>query len=132
MEHAAEPTYVLVVDEDRALCEEIGEAFYREGWVPLLASSGRDALDLMSAASAPALIVLAFRLPDTDAPTLLAKLRTDARWSCARVVITGGVPGAYAAQYVRVDAFVEKPFEAEALVRVARSVMARSHRASPR
>jgi len=123
MARTPDPPYVLVIDDDLVSRGILGDALYRYGLVPLLASSGREAIDLIAGASAPVLIVLAFRLPDMPASELLAKLRADARWARARVLLTSALPRAYVPLDMRIDGFVQKPFDVESLLRATRAVM---------
>ena len=118
-----DPPYALVVDDDPVSREVLGDALYRFGLVPLLAASGREALDLVAGASAPVLIVLAFRLPDMPAAELLTKLRMDERWARARVLLTAAVPRAYVPRDMRIDGFLQEPFDNESLLRAVRAVM---------
>ena len=118
-----DPPYALVVDDDPVSREVLGDALYRYGLVPLLASSGAEALDLLAGASAPVLIVLAFRLPDMPAADLLAKLRADARWAQARVLLTSAVPRAYVPRDMPIDGFIQSPFDVETLLGAVRVVL---------
>jgi CheY-like chemotaxis protein len=118
-----DPPYALVVDEDPLSREIVGDALYRYGLVPLLAYSSEEALELMAGQSAPVLIVLAFRLANMSTSELLATLRADARWARARVLLTSTLPRAYVPRNMQVDAFLQKPFDTESLVRAIRLVM---------
>ena len=79
----------------------------------------------MAGASAPAVIVLDYRLPDMLASELLEKFKADARWARARVLLISGLPRAYISRDLPIDAFVQKPFDLETLLEVARAVMQR-------
>lgn len=87
MASTPDPPYALVVDDDSDIRELLGEGLYRQGFVPLLASCGKEARDPMAGASAPAVIVLDYRLPDMLASELLEKFKADARWARARVLL---------------------------------------------
>ncbi len=120
-----DPPYVLLVEADHMLCQRVGEALYASGFVPLLATDAADATRYMAGANAPALIIL-----DLDAlgepAELLARFRTDARWSRIPVVITGAaseLPG-----HLQVDGALPKPFDAERLVSLGQESIARPRR----
>ncbi len=124
MAHVPDPQYVLVVDEDARLRDALGVGLYRQGFVPLLAASGEEALDLMGGASAPVLVVLEYRLAGLPSWELLSRFRADVRWAQARVLLVSAVPRAYLPLGLAFDAFLQKPFEVSALLRLARGVMA--------
>lgn len=113
-----DPSYALLVDDDPASRDILGEALYRYGFVPLFAATGAEAIELMAGASAPVLIVLASRLPDMPAAELLATLRVDDRWARARVLLTSHGPGSHVPEDMRVDGVIPKPLSGEALFRI--------------
>ncbi len=116
MARAPEPPYAVVIDGDPATRESLGEALYRYGLVPLLVSSGAEAIELLAGASAPVLVVLASGPLDMRPELLLAKLRGDERWARARVLLAASEP-ADLPDGVQVDGVISKPFDGESLFR---------------
>jgi len=117
VEHVAPPSpYVLFVEGDRYLREQVGEALHDAGLAPLLATDAADAAGYMAGASTPVLVVLDLDTPGLDAARLLARFRADARWSRVPVVVTGSG----AAAGLQVDGVLPKPFLVEQLVGLAR------------
>lgn len=113
-----DPRYVLVVDDDPASRETLGYALYRCGFVPLLASSGEEALDFMHGQSAPVLVVLDPRLQGMSLRALLAAFKGDARWARIPVVVVSEHDALDLPPDVSV-AFLRKPFDLQALLRLA-------------
>lgn len=116
---AADPPYALVVDDDPAARETVGEALYRRGFVPFLVSSGQDALDLMRGSSAPVLIVLDLGVRGMRPRELLAQFSSDARWAHARVLLISKAPDIDAPRDVRFDGLLRTPVDVESLLRLA-------------
>jgi CheY-like chemotaxis protein len=117
-----DPCYVLVVDDNEAIREALGFALYRGGFVPLLASCGEDALGFMQGASVPVLIVLDVGLPGMPSSRLLRTIKGDARWARTPVVVISANPKEDVPADMVGDAFLQKPFEVDVLLRIARNV----------
>ena len=117
--------YALVVDRDFGIRQFLGEILYRDGLMPLLASSGAEAIELMAGAAAPVLVVLAFRLPDMPAADLLARLRTDERWARARVLLLSTAPRSHLPDDLAFDGLVANPLDTRSVLATVHAVMAR-------
>jgi DNA-binding response OmpR family regulator len=115
----ADPPYVLVVEDDAAIREALGQTLYDDGFVPLLASCGEEAVDFMNGASAPVLVVLDFGLPGMPSAELLARFKADANWASVPVLLISGNPKADIPGDMPVDEFLQKPFDVDALLRFA-------------
>ncbi len=116
-----DPPYVVVVEDNAAIREAVGQALYGEGFVPLLASSGEEAMDFMGGASTPVLVVLDFGLPGLPSWELLAKFKAHARWAAVPVLLVSSAPQGQIPEDMPVDAFLQKPFDMELLLRFARA-----------
>lgn len=125
MARAPEPPYAVIVDDDPASREMLGEALYRYGLVPLLVSSGAEAIELLAGASAPVLVVLASRPLDMPPAQLLAKLRVDERWARAHVLLAAPAAGEVP-DGMQVDGVIRKPFDGDSLFRTVMAAR-RSH-----
>ncbi len=115
-----DPPYVVFVASDRVLFERVGQALYTAGFVPLLAADSRDAVDYMAGGSTPVLVIVDLDSVGLEPDDLLARFRADARWARVPVVVVGSaIPGR-----LSVDGALSKPFDAEALVALARNSVA--------
>jgi DNA-binding response OmpR family regulator len=72
-EEAAMPAHILIVDDDPAILEGITILLTQDGYRVSSASSGKQALSLLS--SAPQLVVLDVMLPDIDGHVLCRHIR---------------------------------------------------------
>lgn len=106
---------VLVVDDDRAVCQIVQMALEDEGYRVLCADDepGLDA----ALAERPDLILLDLHLPRLEAAGLVARLRADA--TTARVPIVAFSAGKGAPD-VQADDELAKPFHLDALYAVVR------------
>jgi two-component system, chemotaxis family, sensor kinase CheA len=123
--YVPDPPYVLVVDDDRSTRELLGDALYREGLVPLLVSSGEEAMDMMRGASVPVLIVLELGLRGMRSWQLLAKLKADERWARTPAVLISSRPEADVPRDMPIEAFLRKPIDLDLLLRAARQAILR-------
>ncbi len=65
---------ILIIEDDRALSQVLGDKFRREGFVVFQASDGRTGL-VKALEIKPAVIILDIVMPDMDGLTMLKKLR---------------------------------------------------------
>ncbi len=73
---SVEPLSVLVVDDDGHLLRTLSDILRRRGYSPLVASSGREGLDLATHSERPPAIALVdLRLPDMDGLDVIGRLR---------------------------------------------------------
>lgn len=118
---------VLVVDDQadiRAIVRMSLETI--AGWTVLTASSGAEAVDLATAEPLDC-VLLDLRMPGTDVPATIARLRELPHTARVPVVLmtamdTRGV-GRTAARPPEVDAVVAKPFDPLTLAETIRSVL---------
>lgn len=59
------PSWVLLVDDDKALCRTLERALRRWGYEPMVAESGQEALDLCGAGM-PAVAIVDIMMPGMD------------------------------------------------------------------
>lgn len=105
---------VLLVDDDQCIrriaqfcLERIG------GWQVLAARNGLEAIEY-ARAEKPDVIVLDFRLPDMDGPSILAKLRSvDNTRDIPIILMTARVQSSEIAEYQDLDVsgVIAKPFD---------------------
>ncbi len=115
------PTIVLIAEDERSIASLVAEVVTQAGYTPLVATNGRQALDL-ACEQWPALVITDLMMPHLDGVALTAALRAEAaargEEAPSIVLMTAANP-----QYARAagaDAVLRKPFnlaELEALLR---------------
>jgi len=106
---------VMVVDDERDIREGSGRILTQAGFDVVLASNGKDALDLM--ASTPATIVLLdLKMPGMDGMEVLERINQDFP-STLVIIITGFATVETAIEAMKQSAydFIPKPFEPDQL-----------------
>ena len=78
---------VLIVEDDLAIRETLGELMRLEGFIPELAANGQDAIRLLENGIRPCLILLDLMMPVMDGFAFRAKQMKDVRWAEIPVVI---------------------------------------------
>jgi YesN/AraC family two-component response regulator len=111
---------VLVIDENRAILDTIGQALRGAGFNVALASSGREGLRL-AGQRAIDLVVADLRLPDVADVEVLKQLRQTL--ADVPVIVTGLASTASAIEAGKLGAvdYLEKPIFADHVVRLART-----------
>ena len=74
---------VLIVEDDRAICNFIRRVLEANGYEALIVNTGREAISML-ASHCPDVVILDLGLPDMDGMEVLASLR---RWSLMPVVV---------------------------------------------
>ena len=110
------PERVLVVDDERLIRWSVAEGLTEAGVTVVEASNGREALRAVREA-APDVIVLDYRMPDSNDLTLLASIRSLAPRSQVILMTAFGTPEVVMGA-LDLGAFcvVSKPFEVSELV----------------
>jgi DNA-binding response OmpR family regulator len=106
---------VLIVDDEFGLAEVISDLLTERGFHVLIAMNGKIAWDLMEQ-TAPQLILLDMMMPVMDGPTLLQRMRKDARFATIPVVMMSSLPATrFQHLHGLYQAAVRKPFSPEQL-----------------
>ena len=119
------PNGVLVVDDDRALCETIGTALRKAGLSVRFAYDGKQCLEAV-AAEQPDVIVLDVAMPVLDGFKTLHQLRKNPKTNLLPVVmLTGnpGEPGELAGWMSGIDRYLAKPCDIARLVAVVQELL---------
>ncbi|HEU4383405.1 MAG TPA: response regulator [Anaeromyxobacteraceae bacterium] len=125
---------VLLVDDNVELLQLLARLFEADGWTPVTASKGRQAVDLVGL-ERPQVAVVDVLLPDMMGFDVAAALR---QAKVPFVFMTGVFKGGRAASEARAQhgaaAYFEKPFEARKLLETLRALVpsATAPRAAPR
>lgn len=110
----AEECHVLVVDDNPAVLRLVKMALIDSGMSVTTAMNGREALQAMEVGGEPAAIVLDLEMPVMDGREFYLEIR---RSGCyAPVLILSAFDPKGACRELRADAFMEKPFDPDALV----------------
>ena len=109
---ATAPAVVLIVDDDKPIADFVAVVVAEADYRPVVATRGRQALDL-AAAQWPALLITDLMLPFMDGNELIAALRAAAtaerRSPPPAILMTAAGPGPV--QRAGADAILHKPFE---------------------
>jgi CheY-like chemotaxis protein len=120
-----EMPHILVVDDERMICELVAEVLQRVGFEVWSAENGDRAFDLVEANTHVGLVILDWRLPDASGHRVLDRLV--AIRPRMRAIVTSGdhvsdVRSAFSGR--KIDAFLTKPFNVETLVTEVKSALA--------
>lgn len=108
---------VIVVDDEEAIADLIGDVLLDLGCQPLLAFNGREALKLMETLSEPpALIVSDLMMPFVDGLELARQVKTHPSWASVSIILMSAVR--HQMHDPHVNAFVAKPFNIDLLIQV--------------
>jgi DNA-binding response OmpR family regulator len=117
---------VLVVDDDRDLCDLLSDLLVEEGYEVTRAYGGRDAIDAAQR-DAPDAVLLDLLLPDVSGLAVGRALRGAARTRDVPIVVISGDRAALATSTREIGAhsFLEKPFSLAAVQDAVRAALAR-------
>jgi CheY-like chemotaxis protein len=121
------PKHILIVEDDRELCESMVVLLEDEGYVVTYAHDGGRALDLLATRSKPDIILLDLMMPKMNGAQFRAKqLQTPELASIPVVFLTALVTGGHDATTLHADAFLRKPFEIPVLLEIIADLVRRS------
>lgn len=110
----------MVVDDDRAILDMVSELLDYEGYPVIAVSESRDALKCANDRQ-PALILLDMMMPEMSGWQVLAALRSNPTTLNIPVVLLSARHDLSAlAETLKVECFLEKPFEIDELLDVVR------------
>lgn len=115
------PYLVLIAEDEEPIAEALAMIVADAGYTPLLASQGKQALEL-ARAQRPALILTDLMMPQLNGAQLIAAIRADAELDNHRPppIVLMTAAGMRRALEINADALLKKPFEmaeVEALLR---------------
>jgi len=122
---------VLVVDDDRDLCDLLSDFLAEEGYDVTRAYGGQAAID-SARASTPDAVLLDLLLPDVPGVEVGRALRDAASTRDVPIVIISGDRAALARSTLelRADSFLEKPFSLAAVEAAVRGALSEHNSAS--
>ncbi|MCX6561563.1 MAG: response regulator [Candidatus Aminicenantes bacterium] len=119
------PIPALVIDDDRVTRALIERILGGIGFEIFTAADGEAGLEA-AARFVPALIVTDLLLPKADGLAVCSRIRKDPRLSGAKILVVTGLknPGVQReARSAGADAILEKPFQADVLIRAVRALI---------
>jgi two-component system phosphate regulon response regulator PhoB len=102
---------VLLVDDDTANLEVLGDVLRSEGYTVVCARNGAEAMACLRNAQ-PDVVMLDYVMPTMDGATMAQKLRGDEATRDIAIVMTSGLPEDMVRPRCQVyDAFLQKPYD---------------------
>ncbi len=119
-----EASRILVVDDEQEFCQITARLLEKEGLIPLQAYDGKTAVQKVRLES-PEVVLADKVLPDVDGLDLLRQLK-DLDQDLPVVLMTGqaGINGAVEAMRGAAHDYLQKPFQAQDLMRIVRRALA--------
>jgi CheY-like chemotaxis protein len=116
---------ILVVDDEFGVVEVLTAALEDEGYRVVVAANGRHGLDRL-AEHRPDLVIADFMMPILDGAAMGRAMRNDSAYATIPLIMTSAVAeGTVRERFDAYDAFLRKPFRAEALVKLVASMLAK-------
>jgi CheY-like chemotaxis protein len=116
------PSTVLVVDDDGDLVRLMCRYLRLEGFAPVTASNGREALAYLKSGGAADVILLDLRMPIMDGWTFRRVQRSDPDIASIPVVVLSGVAEVDGLRDLEVAAMFNKPVSLPEMVGVVRKL----------
>ncbi len=115
-------TKLLIVDDDRMNCDLLQDLFSRQGYNVILATSGREGLDLFRTSN-PKVTLLDLRMPEMDGLTMLKEIRAIDPHA-AVIILGGGATDVHEnqARALRATDFIRKGLSLDILVEAVNRV----------
>jgi len=110
---------ILIVDDELSILVPLQYLIEKEGYVPKLAQSGKEAIEKIEQFK-PALILLDIMLPDLDGYEIYQMIRQRPEWNAIRIIfLTAKNRDADIARGLAMgaDAYIVKPFSNVALMK---------------
>ena len=117
---------ILVVDDEQDILKVVTYRLKRAGYEVLSATTGKEAYDILKETS-PGLIVLDYRLPDTDGIEISKKVRADERLKDVPIILLSASSASDISALVKnseVNEYIKKPFDPEEFLEKVRKYMA--------
>jgi DNA-binding response OmpR family regulator len=110
---------VLVVEDEEPIAETVAIVIEDAGFTPLIATNGKEALDLLHD-QWPSLVITDLMMPYVDGATLIAQLRIEAerRGELPPPIVLMTAAGPKRARAAQADIILNKPFDLDEIERV--------------
>jgi DNA-binding NtrC family response regulator len=114
---------ILIVDDEKFLCQQLEKALSREGYSVIYAFTGKDGIEIAKKET-PALILLDLKLPDADGLEIFQGMRMlEPRPTIIMMTAHGNVEIAVSAIKMGAYDFIEKPFHIDRLKVIIRNAL---------
>src|SRR3954452_10101097 len=123
-------TRILFVEDEPSISDPFSKALSREGFEPVVARSGREALAL-AARIEPDLVLLDLNLPDTDGRDVARELRSRSDTLIVMLTARGTEMDRIVGLEIGADDYVVKPFSGPEVIARIRAVLRRSRNDGP-
>ena len=110
---------VLVVDDDADIRDALCELLQDEGYRPVSASNGRDALVYLNSRERPCIILLDLMMPIMDGWEFRRQQKSDPRWSNIPVVVITAA-GNHGAGSIAAECVLPKPLHLDQVLEALR------------
>lgn len=120
------PETILIVDDDKPLCDLLTRYLTDNGYTALIAHDGTEMFHQLKS-STPELIILDLMLPGDDGLTLAKKLRGTSNTPIIILSARGDEVDRIVGLEIGADDYLSKPFNPRELLARIRSVLRRSH-----
>ncbi len=120
---------ILIVDDDATMVNLLSTLLELDGFQPVKALSGREALDLIKA-DLPDLVLLDIMMPEMDGFEVLSIIREDPKTEKLPVIMLTAKKDdqdIFEGWNKGADEYVTKPFDPRELVRIIQTVLSRTY-----
>ena len=115
---------VLVVDDEFAIADLLELVLTDEGYRVVLAGNGRQGLERLAEGPLPDLVISDYMMPVLDGAGLIQAMReNEAQRGIPCIVMTSMSETAIRARITGYAAYVQKPFQLAAMVRLVTSIL---------
>jgi len=116
---------ILIVDDDRNICEILRLYLQKEGYTPIVAYNGQEAIEKFRIVQ-PSLIILDLMLPIIDGIEVCKEIRKTSKVPIIMLTAKGETFDKVLGLELGADDYVVKPFEPKELVARVKAVLRRS------
>ena len=116
---------ILVVDDEKNICELLRLYLEKDGFEVMMAHTGRDAID-MTRSSSPSLVLLDIMMPDIDGWEACRQIREFSQVPIIMLTAKGDVFDKVMGLELGADDYIVKPFETKEVVARIRAVLRRT------
>lgn len=118
---------VLLVEDESSIAEPFAQALSRNGFEPILAASGEEALE-RERSERPDIVLLDLALPDVDGRDVCRRMREDSQVPIIMVTARGTVTDRIVGLELGADDYIVKPFATGEAISRIKAVLRRSGR----
>lgn len=113
---------LLVVDDEKDVCQGLGALLEARGYQVDLAYDGREVLDRLSVDPLPDLVILDFAMPELDGAEVLARIRADERLSSLHVLLATA-SSIDLKNMQRANGLLQKPYPRDVLIAMVKQLL---------